>query len=122
MSAYVQLFVIADQPGRVAATKAGACVDGGAFFLDFCRPLVTHRWFLVRNTKIGPVGMLTVPVVHQCEPVGRFVIAMQRSDPNFKNVLALWKERYPSSPAPAGTGRAGLEIAADWGAQFPDGC
>ena len=114
-----QLFQFHTHPNDVAITQT-EYVDDGLFFLDFGRPLEHLRWFGVNNRWIGPTIGLYVPVVHQGEESGGFVVGVHRGDPCFGNILSLWKERYPSKRS-APTIRAELlMVMANFGQQFPD--
>lgn len=106
-----QLFQFNDYPNDIAITKTEFVPDG-VFFLDFSRPLERIRWF-------GFTSALLVPVVHQGEHQGSFVVGVHRSDPYFKNVLALWKARYPSKRNPPETEADGFKRIADFATQFP---
>jgi len=107
-------------PNEIAATKIGAVVAGGAFFLDFSRPLQPVRWFGVPNRWIGFTVGVFVPVVHQGEEVGSFVIGVERSDPQFANLTALWRLHYPSKRSPPAKLADGLKVVADFHQQFPE--
>ncbi len=108
-------------PEQIAATKAPDCKTGGAFFLDFGRPLERLRWCGVWNRWVGITMSLAVPVRHQSEQVGQRKIAVDRGDPYIKELQRLWKERFPSSPAvrillPT---KSEAEVQADFELQFP---
>lgn len=116
-----QLFQFNAYPNDIAVTKT-EFVSDGVFFLDFSRPLERLRWFGVLNRWFGFTAALSVPVVHQGEHQGGFVVGVHRSDPYFEKVLALWKARYPSKRNPPDTEADGLKIIADFATQFPDDC
>lgn len=113
------LLQLGAHPTEIAATKLATCVDNGAYFLDFSRPLGRLRWFGTWNRKLGFTMSLLVPVVHQAETTGRRSIAVDRGDPYFKELQRLWNERFPlARPAPCSTASE-EQIAADFGVQFP---
>ncbi len=123
----VTLFKVAEHPDRTAISKIDGFVVGGAFLLDFSRPLDILRWFGVSNSRLGlfnrwlgyAVG-LGVPVIHQGEQEGGYVVSVDRSDPYFEDLRALWKAHYPSKATPLSTEANGLKIIADFANQFPD--
>ena len=82
----LQLVAFDDQPGRLAATKSGSTVPDGRFFLDFTRPLQVIRWFGVRNRFFGATVGLGVPVVHEAESAGGYVVSVIASDAHFCDI------------------------------------
>lgn len=113
------LLQLAAHPDEIAATQRGECIDGGAFFLDFSRPLQKLRWFGVWNRTLGFTMSLIVPVIHQAEAAGLRTIAVDRGDPYFAELQRLWQQRFPAArPAPV-TQASGAQISADFSAQFP---
>jgi hypothetical protein len=116
----LQLIKLHAHPSEMAVTKVGSVVADGAFFLDFSRPLERIRWFGIRNHWVGFTVGLFVPVVHQGEQGGGYVIGVGPSDPYFADLQALWKVHYPSKRTPPATATDGLKIVADFAAQFPD--
>ena len=116
----LQLIKLHEYPNDTAVTKVGSLVTDGAFFLDFCRPLEHLRWFGVQNSWVGFTFALLVPVVHQSEHIGGYVIGVRRSDPYFSDLRALWKTHYPSKRTPTTTVADGLRIVADFAIQFPE--
>jgi len=113
------LLQLGAHPAEIAATKLTTCVEGGAYFLDFSRPLGRLRWFGTWNQRLGFTLSLLVPVVHQAESTGRRVIAVDRGDPYFKELQRLWNERFPvTRPAPCSAAPE-EQIAADFAIQFP---
>jgi hypothetical protein len=107
-------------PNEIAITKVGTVVTGGAFFLDFSRPLQHVRWLGVLNRWLGFTVGVFVPVVHQGEEVGSFTIGVERSDPNFADLHALWRLHYPSKRAAPTKVADGLRVIADFEKQFPE--
>lgn len=112
------LFQVSENPIDIAITKT-EFISGGLYFLDFSRPLERFRWFGVLNRWFGFTDTLIVPVVHQGESNGVFVVGVHRSDPYFKNVIALWKEYYPSKRNSPEIEADVLERIADFARQFP---
>jgi hypothetical protein len=113
------LLQLGAHPTRIAATQREPCIENGAFFLDFSRPLGRLRWFGTWNTRLGFTMSLVVPVIHQAETNGLRTIAVDRGDPYFRELQRLWKERFPS-PAPTPVSESSIaRIAADFAAQFP---
>jgi hypothetical protein len=109
-------------PSRFAATKTGTTVPDGRFFLDFTRRLEVIRWFGVRNRYIGPAVGLLVPVVHEAQKSGGYVIGVDISDAYFRDLRKLWNERFPSRSVAVPEEADGLKIIADFATQFPDDC
>ncbi len=116
----LQLVAFEDQPGRVAVTKIGTTVPDGRFFLDFTRKLDVIRWLGVRNRFVGPAVALLVPVVHEAQASGGYVIGIDQSQPYFRDVRRLWKAHYPSKPQSISLGMEELKVIADFAAQFPE--
>lgn len=116
----LQLIKLNAYPNETAVTKAGSIVTDGVFFLDFSRPLEHLRWLGVHNRWLGFTVGLLVPVVHQGEHIGAYVIGVHRGDPCFADLRALWKSQYPSKRAAPTTVADGLKIIADFATQFPD--
>jgi hypothetical protein len=116
----LQLIKLHAHPSETAVTKVGSVVTEGAFFLDFSRPIKRIRWLGVRNHWIGFTVGLLVPVVHQGEQKGGYVIGVSPADPYFADLQALWKTYYPHDrPRPA-LAADGMKIISDFAAQFPD--
>ena len=109
-------------PSRFAVTKAGVTVSDARFFLDFTRRLEVIRWFGVRNRYLGPAVGLLVPVVHEAEQSGGYVISVSVGDPYFRDLQKLWKTHYPSNPTVVHQKADGLKIIADFATQFPEDC
>ncbi len=114
------LMQLGAHPQEIAATKRDECLDGGAFFLDFTRPLRRERWFLAWNERVGPVWALHVPVIHQGEAEGRRCIAVERADPYFRELQRLWATRHPLHREPPVTLVDEAQVEADFVMQFPD--
>lgn len=113
------LLQLGAHPDEIAATKIGAYTEGGAFFLDFSRPLRRLRWLLVWNERVGYTMALCVPVVHEGQAASRLHVAVDRGDPYFAELQRLWAARHPAQrppvPAPADAAR----VARDFAEQFP---
>ena len=107
-------------PNGIAVTKFDSVVIDGAFLLDFSRSLQHVRWLGVLNRWLGFTVGVFVPVVHQGEEAGRFVIGVERSDPHFADLSALWRLHYPSKRSPPTSVADGLKVIADFHKQFPE--
>lgn len=123
----LHLFQIEEHPERIAVSKISSYVPDGAFFLDFSRPLKFLRWFGfgefgVHINRFGFVEGILVPVIHQGEDKGGYIISVHRSDPSFSTIRKLWKARYPSGNRTPDTKRDGLHIVSDFATQFPSDC
>ncbi|MGA7539544.1 MAG: hypothetical protein WBW93_12350 [Steroidobacteraceae bacterium] len=120
----MQLFKLPDFPSEIAASKTDQYVEGGAFFLDFSRPLRRMRWFFGKiNYSFGLAVGLAVPIVHQGESTGGFIASVHRSESAYSQVRALWKQYYPRSRTGPNTAKAdGLKVIADFATQFPNDC
>lgn len=116
----LQLIKLHEYPNETAVTKISSVITEGAFFLDFSRPLKRIRWFGVHNNWFGFTVGLLVPVVHQGEHVGGYVIGVHLSDPYFADLQALWKANYPSKRTQPPTAVENLKIVVDFAAQFPE--
>ena len=110
---------LSSRSSRFAVTKVGRIVSDGGFFLDFTRKLDVIRWFGTRNRYVGPAVGLLVPVIHEAENSGGFIIGVSVGDPYFRNIQKLWKAHYPSCPVVAPEEANGLKIIADFATQFP---
>jgi len=111
-----------DLPSRFVVTKVGATVPDGRFFLDFARNLEVIRWFGVRNRYVGPAVGLLVPVVHEAEKSGAYVVGINADEPYFQDLRKLWALNFPSIPAAIRQEVDVLKIIADFAAQFPEDC
>ena len=118
----ITLVAFDDPPTRFAVTKVGATVPDGRFFLDFTRKLEVIRWFGLRNKFIGPAVALLVPVIHEGEMSGGYVIGVSVGNPYFKDLHNLWRARFPSSPVSVSREADGLKTIADFAAHFPEDC
>jgi hypothetical protein len=118
----LQFFELVTHPNQIAVSKIGSVAENGAFFLDFSRPIEILRWFVVPNRWFGLAIALFVPVIHQGQKQGEFVIGVHRSEPQFADLRALWKTHYPSSRTLPTTEADGFQIIADFAAQFPEDC
>lgn len=113
------LLQLGAHPDEIAATRRDACLEGGAFFLDFSRPLQKLRWLGAWNRTLGFTMSLIVPVIHQAEAAGARTITIDRGDPYFAELQRLWQQRFPAArPAPVSAASAD-QITADFAAQFP---
>ena len=116
----VKLFSLDEFPDRVAVSKSEQYVEGGVFFLDFSRSLEVIRVLFGRKLPFGVATGLLVPVVHQGEIDGGYVISVHNSDPAFKVVRQLWKRHYPMPPATPSETADALKIVADFATQFSE--
>jgi len=127
----VLLYELSSHPGEVGISKIDPPVVGGAFFLDFGRPLqlINRKCFGISNKWVGNVTELAVPVVHQLGvPVvhegvraSEFLVYMHRTDPRFSDIRALWRKRHPSNLTAPSVADAGFKIVVDFAVQFPQG-
>jgi hypothetical protein len=107
-------------PERIAVSKTDSFIDGGNFFLDFARPLEIHRRFGRIDCHVGLIIALLVPVIHEGEERGRYVIGVHRSDPRFEDLCALWNAYYPAEELPP-TRKTDLGTRSfHFAAQFPN--
>lgn len=114
------LLQLGAHPTEIAGTKLGSCIEDGAFFLDFSRPLSKLRWLGAWNTRVGFTMSLVVPVIHEAESTGRRSMAVDRGDAYFREVQRLWKERFPSKRRPAISAASEPEIASNFATQLPN--
>jgi hypothetical protein len=117
----LQLFAFPGFPHDIAVTKnddvsAQVC----PFFLDFNRPLRKVRKFGVVNDWIGRTVLLGVPVVHQGERAGGFVISVPRGDPYFDALQTLWKQHAGTTRGMMTSPAGGLDIIADFARNFEE--
>ena len=109
------LFSLDAHPNRVAISDTGSFVTDGAFFLDFSRPLEKDRRF---GLTVG----VFVPVIHQGEARGGYVVGVGRGDPYYPDIRKLWKARYPAAQLAPAVEAEGFKIIADFATQFPNHC
>lgn len=108
-----RLFKIEGHPTRVAICAAETFIVGGVFFLDFCRPLVLRRYL-----GVGHVSGMFVPVIHEGEREGSYVVDVDRENPYFPDIQELWRQRFPSTAAPPEHFHRRQDILAHFAAQF----
>jgi uncharacterized protein len=104
------LYEFGGHPNEIGFSTNGTLPADHAFFLDFSRPLwVFRRFFGIENRWIGTITALGVPVVGErdMEHASHWLSQLNRSDPNFPVVRALWKARYPR-PTRAQIAAAGI--------------
>lgn len=118
----LQLFGFHGRPHDFAVTKADVSLEECVFLLDFTRPLGKLRWFGTWNKWLGPTAGLLVPVAHQSEKSGGFVIGVSRGEPYFSDLQKLWRKHYGLSRALVAPPSDGLEVVADFGRHFPQDC
>jgi hypothetical protein len=117
----VQLFEHPDHPNRVALSETGMVAPEGMFFLDFSRPLEYRYCYGIKNPWLGlglPFGLL-VPIIHQGQEEGGFIVPVFRGEPEFAEIRRLWKLYYPAQKIPPTTQVDGLRIIGDFANQFP---
>ena len=117
------LYGFHDRPHDVTATKIGADLADCVFLLDFSRPLRRVRWWLgIKNPWVGVTTGLIVPVVHQAEEQGGYIVGVYRSDPYFVDIPKLWKQHRGKRRTIRAEKIGGLEIIADFARHFPEDC
>jgi hypothetical protein len=116
------LYGIFDRPHDIVATKTGAPLEDCVFLLDFTRPLVRIRWLGVTNQWVGPTVHLLVPVVHEGEEKGGYVIGVHRGQSYFKEIPRLWREHSGTTRTIKSDPVEGSDIIADFGRHFPEDC
>lgn len=116
------LFGFQDRPHDFATTKVDAALEDCTFLLDFSRPLERIRWLGVRNRWLGITLGLLVPVVHQGEEKGRYVISVSGVEPYFKDIPKLWRQHYGERRTIRSEPVDGLQIIADFANHFPQDC
>lgn len=117
-----QLFKHSDHPDEYAVSKTGSSASGSVFYLDFSRPLEVRRWLGVHNRRIGFAVGLMIPVIHEGDEEGGYVVSLHRSEPYFHDVRALWKKWYPSPRRTPISDKNGLKIMGDFANHFPEDC
>ena len=65
---------------------------------------------------------MLVPVVHQGQDKGEFVIGVRRGQSYFEDIPKLWREHYGVTRSISSKPVDGLEIVADFGRHFPEDC
>ena len=108
-----------DHPHEFAVTKINAPLEQCVFLLDFTRPLKKWRQLFGRKTRIGITVALIVPIIHQGEKEGGFLIGVDKSDPYFADLLKLWNKHYGTKRSLASSVEP-LEIIADFAIHFPE--
>lgn len=116
----ITLIAYENTPTRISATKIGTTVPGGCFFLDFTRKLQITRWFGIRNRFIGPTVGLLVPIVHEGEKLGGYVISVSVGESYFQDIRKLWKVRFPSPSFEVFQESDKFKIITDFATQFPE--
>jgi len=115
----LQLFAFTDRPHDFAVTKANVSLPDCVFLLDFSRPLECLRWLGVLNKSVGLTVALLVPVAHQAEEVGGFVVGIRRGEPYFMDIPKLWKRHAGSRRTMRAPPIGGFELVADFANHFP---
>lgn len=108
-----RLFKIDAHPRRIAICASESFITGGAFFLDFSRPLISRRYL-----GVGPVAGIFVPVIHEGEREGTFLVDVARDNAYFEDIQELWRQRFPSTPPPPEYFHRKQDILAHFAAQF----
>jgi len=116
------LYGFRDRPHDFAVTKADTVLEDCAFLLDFTRRLERVRWLGVTNRWLGITVGLLVPVVHQGEENGGYVIGVARGQPYFEDIPKLWRKHYGQRRSIRSEPIDGLQIIADFGKHFPADC
>jgi len=114
----ITLFELEDFPNRIAISKANDYQINGTFFLDFSKPLTVIRWFGKINDVFGIAVGLRVPVIHQSENVGGYVVSCHANDPQYKTIKKLWKSNYPTANPKIDKEADGLNVIVDFAKQF----
>ena len=109
----VRLFKLEQHPRRIAISGTETFVVGGAFFLDFTRPLVLRRYL-----GVGPVSGMFVPVIHEGEREGTYLVDVGKDNAYFADIQELWRQRFPSTAAPPEHFHRRQDILAHFAAQF----
>jgi hypothetical protein len=116
----ITLFELEDFPNRVAISKANDYQVNGTFFLDFSKPLTVIRWFGKVNDVFGIAVGLRVPVIHQSENIGGYVVSCHANEPQYKTIKQLWKNHYPTANPIVAIEVDGLNLIADFAKQFKE--
>lgn len=115
----VQLFKMPSHPGRLAVSSIDGCVPGGTLFLDFSKPIR-----FVRGNKFLPIAtVIRVPVIHESEAEGGWLVEVSRWTPMWHEINKAWKfaraGRIQTCHVPTGKYDAS-QIVADFARQFPE--
>jgi hypothetical protein len=116
------LFGFYGRPHDFAVTKAGVPLEECVFLLDFSRPLKRIRWLGTTNRWVGVTVGLLVPVVHEEEGKGGFMIGVHRGQPYFVDIPKLWREHYGAVPVRKSEPSDLLKIIGDFANHFPEDC
>ena len=108
-----RLFKLDKYPKRIAICAAENYVVGGAFFLDFSRPLIARRYL-----GVGPVAGVFVPVIHEGEREGTYMVDVARDNPYFDDIQELWRQRFPTTSPPPEYHHRKQDVLAHFAAQF----
>lgn len=114
------IYAFHDYPTAFAVTKVDAPIEECPFFLDFSRPLKKYRWFGVRNNWLGFIVAVGVPIIHIGQERGEYEMGIHRGDPYFKNILALWKQHFPTKKSSPKEAADGIDIISAFGRHFPE--
>ena len=118
----ITLVAFNDPPTRFAITKVGATVPDKPQSSDAERKKIVIRWFGLRNRYVGPAVALLVPLIHEAEVSGGYVIGVTAGDPYFQDLRNLWKMRFSAHPVMVPHEADGLKIIGDFARQFPEDC
>jgi hypothetical protein len=118
----LHLFELEEFPDQIAICKTDEYVRDGVFFLDFSRRLKALRWFGVLNEWFGFPTALMVPVIHQGEEAGGYIVGIHRSEPYYAEVRTLWRQRYPTKKVSPTSDVDAFKVIADFATQFPADC
>lgn len=116
------LYGFHDRPNDFAVTKVGAVLEDCEFLLDFTRPLEKIHWFGIRNRWFGSTVGLLVPVVHQGEDKGGYVIGLSRGELYFIDIPKIWQKHSGSYRSIKSQPVDPLRIIADFAKHFPEDC
>ncbi len=115
-----ELFKHSERPDEFAVSKTGTWVSGSIFYLDFSRPLEVRRWFGIHNRRFGFAVGLLVPVIHEADSEGGYVVSLKVGEPYFEDVRKLWRQWYPRERRQPNREFDGLKIIADFAQNFPE--
>ena len=108
-----RLFKIDSHPKRIAICASESFVVGGAFFLDFSRPLILRRYL-----GVGHVVGIFVPVIHEGEREGTYLVDVGKDNAYFADIQELWRQRFPSSAPPPAHFHRKQDVLAYFATQF----